>query len=287
MIKPLNDYRFIDIHYHANPDLYLRRWSAIDIGRRYQALDAAVVLKSHLGSTAVQATLAQMEGLPVFPSVVLNHIAGGIDYRVIMRALSEYTPVVASKLVVHFPTITGRSYHAKLQRKLVHNSLGFCSQRAETLFNNEKRLRKEVIDILKMSADFPIVLSTGHASKEEVYALVDACDTYHVPQLILNQPANPLTGLDFHELLALSKSEKLWFEQTALTYLLGHQTKEDFKQVLKELPQVIYSSDLGQTSQMDLDDWRVASDGYFKEFGLSLKRADELSRINAIKLLSL
>ena len=285
MIKALKDYRFIDIHYHANPDLYFRRWSALEAGRYYQSLDGAVVLKSHLGSTAVQASIAQQEGFPVFPSLVLNHIAGGIDYRVIMRSLSEYHPVIASKLLVHFPTITGRSYHSVLQRQVVNERLSVYSQKAETIFDNNQCLRKEVIDILKMSVDFPIVLSTGHASKEEVYALVDACDTYQVPQLLLNQPANPLTGLNAYDLLSLTQCETVWVEQTALTYLLNHQTKEDFRKVLKEVPRVIYSSDLGQTSQMDIDVWRMASEDYFSEYGLSTERRDQLWRTNALRFL--
>ena len=285
MRKALNDYTFIDIHYHANPDLYLRRWSAIEAGRRYQVLDGAVVLKSHLGATSIQASLAQAEGLPVFPSLVLNAIAGGIDYRVIMRALAEYNPLIESRLLVHFPTITGRTYRSLLQRNVVHEQLNSYTQRAETVFDSHQCLRKEVIDVLKMSVDFPIVLSTGHASKEEVYALVDACETYNVPQLLLNQPANPLTGLNATDLLALTASEKVWVEQTALTYLLGHQTKEDFKQVLKGVPRVIYSSDLGQTSQMDTDAWRLASSDYFNEFEICSARSETLWKTNALELL--
>ncbi len=257
----------------------------MDAGRRYQALNGAVVLTSHLGATSVHATLAQMEGLPVFPSVVLNHIAGGIDYRVIMRALSEYQPVIRSKLLVHFPTITGRPYRSSLTRRLVSEQLSPFSQRAETLFDSRQCLQKSVVDILKMSADFPIVLSTGHASKEEVYALVEACDMYNVPQLILNQPANPLTGLNADELLALTQCKRVWVEQTALTYLLGYQTTEDFKRVLDELPRVIYSSDLGQTSQMDIDAWRLASARYFKAFELSAQRQEDICRKNALMLL--
>ena len=287
MRQVLKDYHFIDIHYHANPDLYSRRWSALDAGRRYQSLNGAVVLKSHLGATSVQASLAQREGLPVFPSLVLNYIAGGLDYRVIMRALSEYHPVIPSKLLVHFPTITGRPYRSVLQRKVVDERLSSYSQRAETMFDDNQCLRKEVIDILKMSADYPIVLSTGHASKEEVYALVDACNTYNVPQLLLNQPANPLTGLGAGDLLKLTQCETVWVEQTALTYLLGHQTKEDFKQVLKDVPRVIYSSDLGQTSQMDIDTWRLLSQDLFNEYELSIERQEELWRSNALRLLEL
>lgn len=287
MSNGFNGYRFIDIHYHANPDLYNRRLSAIEAGRRYKSLEGAVVLKSHLGSTSIQATLAQAEGLPVFPSLVLNAIAGGIDYHVILRALAEYHPQIPSRLLVHFPTFTGRPYRSLLKRTVVNQQLSAIVHRPETVFDGNGSLRNEVIDILKMSVDFPIVLSTGHASKEEVYALVDACERYNVPRFLLNQPANPLTGLNAKELLVITQSEKVWVEQTTLTYILGHQTKDDFEQVLKDVPRVLYSSDLGQASQMDIEDWYSLSNDYFNLFTLSKSRQAALWKNNAEKLLKL
>jgi hypothetical protein len=281
----LNTYDFIDIHYHAAPDLYRRRFTALEAGRSYQALKGAVFLKSHLGATSVQASLAQSEGLPVFPSLVLNHIAGGIDFRVIIRALAEYQSFIPLKMIVHFPTITGRNYQSKLTRQLAYEDLRQQTLVSETLFDDCKQLRTEVIDVLKLANDYPIILSTGHAAKEEVYQLIDACIKYNVSNLLLNQPANPLTGLNARALSELAKHDFIWIEQTLLTYLLGHQSKEDFAEVLTFLPRVIYSSDLGQTSQMNVVGWLAESAKLFKEFNLSSSRQEELCRANACKLL--
>ena len=285
-MNSLADYQFIDIHYHASPDLYARRWNALQAGEIYQSLRGAVFLTSHLGATSIQATLAQQQGLPVFPSLILNQLAGGINYRVIMQALNEYQPQIPSKLLVHFPTITGRSYPSKLSRQLSYPHLSPYSQRGETLFNSEQQLGENVIDILKMTQDYPIVLTTGHASKEEVYCLVDACIQYNVPALILNQPAHPLVNLKAPALKELAQNEFVWVEQTALTYLLGHQDKEDFSTVLKTIPQVIYSSDLGQTTQMDIRDWVRFSTDLFTELQLSEQRKKELLQAHALKLLA-
>lgn len=286
-MHPLTDYKLIDIHYHANPDLYLRRWDAFEAGKIYQSIKGIVVLKSHLGATSIQASLAQKSGLPVLPSLVLNHIAGGIDYRVVMKALSEYQPLIAAKMIVHLPTITGRSIKSKLSRVLVHPNLKEHTLSSETIFDSNNRLRKQVIDLLKMANDYPIVLSTGHASKEEVYQLVNACIQYKVHTLLLNQPANPLTGLNANDLMDLIQNEFIWVEQTALTYLLEHQSKEDFTQVLTSIPRVVYSSDLGQTDQMDIGSWIDFSERFFREVGLSEQRKNDLLRGNAIKLLAL
>lgn len=280
-------YKFIDIHYHAAPDLYVRRLDALSAGRIYQLLQGAVILKSHLGSTSVQASLAQCEGLPVFPSLVLNDIAGGIDYRVVLKALSDYQPSIPSKLLVHFPTITGRSYHSKLKRQLTHPHLSKISLKSQTVSNEQGTLRKEVLDIFKLARDYPIVLSSGHASKEEVYRLLDTATKYQLTAFLLNQPANPLTGLMADELLALSKDYPfLWVEQTLLTYLLGHQSQEDLRRVLCSLPRVIYSSDLGQTNQMDIFSWFGYATRLLKTFNVSPAREQALWKMNALRLLS-
>jgi len=285
MLTSFEQFDFIDIHYHAGPDLYLRRYDVFEAGKKYQQLKGAVVLKSHLGPTTVQATLAQRQGLPVFPSIVLNKIAGGIHYRPVMQALSEYHPVIPSRLIVHLPTMTGRKHKSTLVRDMHYPAMKDMLCQSETIFNVNNKIKSQLIDLLKFAKDYPIILSTGHASKEEVYALIEACDQWNVPALLLNQPANPLTGLTAKELLEISNFSFVWVEQTALTYLLGYQTKDDFMAVLQEVPRLIYSSDLGQTSQMDIPEWIAASKNWFSDFNISHLRKVELCLTNPLKLL--
>ena len=280
---PLN---FLDIHYHTNPDLYYRFYDALTAGQLYQKLQGAVVLKSHLGSTALQATMAQQQGLPVFPSLVLNKIAGGIHYRNIIRALTEYHPIIPSKLIVHFPTITGRKHESKLRRKKIQESLYAVASEPEVI-SEKGKLKPEVIDILKMANDYPIVLSSGHASKQEVYELIEACFQLNVSTLLLNQPANPLTGFSAEELTKIAHTTPfLWIEQTALTYLLGYQSLQDFIQVLCNVENVIYSSDLGQVSQLNVDQWVECSKQWFSDFKIPNKRKEAICLINPLKLLA-
>jgi hypothetical protein len=277
---------FIDIHYHAMPDLYVRKYNVFDVGKKYSQLKGAVVLKSHLGSTSVQASLAQIQGLPVFPSIVLNRFSGGIDYRNVLQALSEYNPIFPSKMIVHFPTITGRKHKSRLSREFSNKNISQIALEPETISDNNGNVRKEVIDILKMSKDYPIIVSSGHASKQEVYGLIDQCVKYDIEHLFLNQPANPMTGLDAAELRELNKYPFVWSEQTALTYLLNYQDEEDFKSVLKDVSNVIYSSDLGQTSQMDIDQWLNQSTKWFNKFGITKERRDKICLMNPLQLLA-
>ena len=281
------EYDFIDVHYHVAPDLYRRRHNALAAGQIYKKLGGAVVLKSHLGSTASLATAMQQAELPVFPSLVLNQIAGGIHYKTVLQALAEYQPVIPSKMIVHFPTITGRQHRSKLSRKLVYPAYEKLLMQPETVFDDENRLRQEVLDVIKLSIDYPIVLSTGHASADEVYALVEACDKLGAPALMLNQPANPLTNLSADALMQFAKHPFVWVEQTALTFLLTYQDSTDFYKVLKNVSNVIYSSDLGQTQQIDLHDWLEKTKAWFSSAQLSTERREEICLKNPRCLLKI
>ena len=51
--------RFLDVHYHARPDSYHRRYSAAEAGERYARHQGGVVLKNHLGSVSALAAAMQ------------------------------------------------------------------------------------------------------------------------------------------------------------------------------------------------------------------------------------
>jgi len=131
------------------------------------------------------------------------------------------------------------------------------------------------------------VISTGHADAREVRALVDESVRLGVPRLMLNQPANPLTDLKAAELLEIAAAPNVYIEQTALTYLLGYQQEEDFREVLSSVPNVVYSSDLGQTSQMDVNDWLERSQQWFDTFELDVSRRAEVTLSNPQKMLEI
>lgn len=276
---------FIDVHYHAGPDAYLRRHSAVQAGHHYQAQNGWVVLKNHLGCTAAQAWEAREQGLPVSGSIVLNEIAGGIDWRVVERSLCQHG-AADLRFIVHLPTVTGRSHTSRLARSLSHPILSERPIKPLTVSDDSGQLTPATLDLLRMSRDYPVVISTGHANREEVLRLVEAADRLQVPRLMLNQPANPLTGLSAEDLLALGDLPFLYIEQTALTYLLEYQGKDDFSRVLRDLPRVVYSSDLGQTSQPDIDQWLNMSRQWFEAFGLSAERIASISRGWPLQMLS-
>ena len=283
---PPRDAGFIDVHYHVGPDAYLRRHTATTAGALYAAHRGWVVLKNHLGSTAAQAWEARQQGLPVSGSVVLNDLAGGFDHRAVEQAVIQHGEDSGLRLIVHLPTVTGRTHRSRLTRTPSHPLLA-DGQRPLTVADDSRRLRTEVRDILRAARDLPVVISTGHADAHEVRLLVDEAVRLDLPRLMLNQPANPMTGLTCKDLVEVAAAEQVWTEQTALTRLLGYQDETDFADVLALLPRVVYSSDLGQPSQMDIDPWLNWSQAAFHRAGLTPERIAEVTHAAPLEMLGL
>lgn len=281
----MQNINFIDIHYHASPDLFLRRENSISAGKKYQDLGGAVILKSHLGSTVQAAEIARTQGLPVLPSIVLNNIAGGLSRKTILHALSEYTYADRLRILVHLPTLRKTQHKSKLIRSYSNQwAEKYASEPSSICIKNT--LKEDVIDILKMSKDYPIVVTSGHASKNEILLLLEECAKLKVDKFMLNQPANPMTGLTAKELLVLLDQYRfLWVEQCALTYTLKYQSWDDMVEVLKNVPRVIYSSDFGQKSQPSIADWYLKSKEWFESMKLSKKRIKDITLSNPLQLL--
>ena len=260
---------FLDVHYHVSPDTYIRRHGTIAAGTQYQALKGGVVLKSHLGDSVASAEAAREIGLPVFGSLVLNAVAGGINWRVVEASLCKKQAEHSGRLLVHLPTVTGAQHKSRLNRDYANEVFATASARVS---DKSGRLSQDVIEILHIARDFPVIISTGHASRSETMSLIETADRYGGVRLMLNQPANPMTGLTANDLRALAGASWLYIEQTALTYLLGYQDWHDFSSVLAEIPNVLYSSDLGQPDQPDIEEWYTRSKTWFDEIGLDNKR---------------
>lgn len=275
---------FLDIHYHVNPDAFMRRYSALQAGRIYRKLGGGVVLKNHLGSCVNMAYVAQSEGFPVFGSLVLNPIAGRPWRKIIEQSLCMNQDSEL-RLLVHFPTFIETNHKSKLKRTINNIYIERYGFDTESVLTESGKLTAETRDVLLMAKDHPIVISTGHANKKGIFALIEEALRIGLDRLMLNQPASPMTGLTAYELLDLSINDFIYFEQTALTYILRYQEFEDLHYVLKTIPNAIYSSDLGQKDQMDIEEWLSTANKMFRRINLGLSRVKDLMLNNPIKLL--
>jgi len=102
---------------------------------------------------------------------------------------------------------------------------------------------------------------------------------------LITHPTHPTTSLNYKELLKLSENNFLWLEQTGLTYLLGYQTDDCFNKIINQLPNVFYSSDIEQKTQIGLKDWLLKTRKWFTRFNVSPGRSEELRKTNPLKIL--
>ncbi|MDE9466627.1 DUF6282 family protein [Xenorhabdus bovienii] len=278
--------RFLDVHYHARPDSYIRRYNVLEAGREYARHGGGVVLKNHLGSVAALSSLAQEEGLPVFGSVVLNAAAGGLAINSVIQSLSQYQFYKAPRLLVHLPTIVPTGHKSVMKRIWANAAAQTLAQQPLSVVDSNGRLHNEIHELIRFAQQHNVVLSSGHASRYEVMQLIDAITTAGGCKFMLNQPASPMTGLKAKDLKALGKYDWLYVEQTALTVYLGYQTTEDFFEVLSAVNNVVYSSDLGQPVQPDVEQWLNDSECWFSTAGLSKEHIRNISLLNPLHMLA-
>lgn len=278
---------FLDVHYHANPDAYKRRFNAIEAGTAYQKMRGGVLLKSHLGCTSSVAATAQSMGLPVFGSVALNSIAGGLDLRSIKQSLCYYSGNPhCGRLVVDLPTVVPTQHRSKLKRAYANDAVERFAQVPCQLGTEQQPLFVGIDDLLDFCRDENVVLTTGHATRTQIESLLNLCVKKGGVRLLLNQPANPITRMNAAALKSLGKHGWLYVEQTSLTVLLGYQTMEDFQEVLTEVNNVVYSSDLGQIDQLSPMEWYKQSEVWFESMQVSPVRVKTITLTNPLHMLS-
>lgn len=259
--------RMIDLHYHAGPDITRRRHSVVQAGREYRGESGWVVIKSHLDSTAAAAWEARQEGLPVSGSVVLNELAGGLDRRVIQRAVFAHGDDSPARLIAYLPTLTPHPHESKLPASPFHPRFRRQDWSNAAITDDAGHVRPEVWDVLRCARDLDVVVATGHCRREESLAIIDAAADVGLDRLLLTHATHPISGFSEADIQTLSTADHVWVEITALTVLLGHRNLEHLASLIASHPRVALSSDLGQLTQPDVADAWALIDRWLSEIG--------------------
>lgn len=278
---------FVDTHFHAGPDLYVRRWTVGAAGLHYAASGGWVVVKSHLGSTAAQAWEARQDGGAVSGSVVLNAIAGGVSSRSVEQAVWQHGSDARVRLIVYLPTLREHTGSASRLRRVPFLADGPArASEPEPLCDTDGALRREIAEVLRSARDLPVVVATGHANRDETLRIVELAVSLGLDRLLLTHPASPCCGLSPAELRDLGAHEAIYVEITALERLLGHHTPSAYSDLLRCNTRVIHSSDLGQPDQPGLNEWLQLRARWFDEAALSAAERLAVTATNAKRLLA-
>ena len=183
----------IDFHVHASPDpVERRRLDALEVARQAkEARMRAVVIKNHHYSTAPLACTINpvVPGFSLIGSIVLNSAVGGlnpeaVEIAVRMMARVIWMPTYSS--VVDTERRLKNMTSIPLTKKAMAN-------KGISLLDKNGELVQEVISILEITKEANAVLSTGHVSIPEAYALAEAAHDLDI-KLTITHPLNEKYG---------------------------------------------------------------------------------------------
>ena len=188
----------IDTHVHSSPDVVARKLDDLALVEQARAAGMrAVMLKSHVFSTAERAWLLSRlyPDFRVFGSITLNETVGGLNPRAVEAALK------LGAAQVWMPTLSAANHNAHLGGG---GSL--------TVLSNRK-LRREVLDILRLIAAGDAILATGHLSPPETEMLVDAALEIGVSRVSITHPEWPVTAIPITVQERLARTERVFLER--------------------------------------------------------------------------
>jgi hypothetical protein len=245
-----------DLHVHVAPDVMDRRIDDVTLAEQYGDHDlAGFVLKSHYVPTAERASVVNrvVQGAHAIGAITLNNAVGG------MNAMAVEIAALEGARVVWFPTFDalnepiGRSHPqegevvpmwAKMQRDL--RARGFVSEPV-LVVDAENNVLPEVVNVLKVIAEHDLVLATGHLSRNEIFAVVDAALAQGVKRIVITHPEFPSQNISGPDQRALAERGAL-LERCFTTAYTGKTTWEKmFENMRTSGPGSSFiSTDLGQ-----------------------------------------
>ena len=245
----------IDFHVHCSPDAVTR--SVNDLEMAKEALDNGMggfVLKNHYTPTAGRAGLVQSlyPELKVIGSVTLNSAVGGINPMAVetmarMGGKVVWFPTFDSSL--QLSTLSDKTQYTGMQAKLIEKGMPCPAIR---VVESNGKISEEAHLVLKIIAEYDLVLATGHIAHKEAYELVKTAREEHIERIILTHVDCPMTRYTMEE-------QRPFLELGAImerSYMNVLDDKISWDLVCEEIREagvqnVLFSTDLGQKRLMN------------------------------------
>jgi len=238
---------FIDLHLHLAPDVVQRANNDIQFIETARRIGyKAIMLKDHFTSTTGRAFLLRQlyESPVVFGGLVLSASTGGLNADAVEVALEQgareiWLPTLyALNHIKHFGGPTLPSFVPVHPVRRPEKQIQGLS-----IVDEDDQLKLEVHEILGMVADSDAILSTGHISREEICALLEAAKRAGVRKVLVAHP----------EFVATSWSTEDQLKFAEMGAILEHCASGDYEPKLVALnikkvgvDRCILSSDAGQ-----------------------------------------
>ena len=252
-----------DTHMHISPDVVERKIDDITLARRFAELGMdGFVLKSHYGSTAERAAVvrAAVPEINVLGAISLNRAVGGINPLAVEIAAREgartvWLPTVDSVNESHereAPPGANVPVWVKLQLELREQGIEL---EPVPVVDGDGSVVPELHEVLGMIARHNMLLATGHLSRDEIFAVVDAALDAGVTDIVITHPEFPSQDLSAEDQKALAGKGAL-LERCFTTPHTGKVTWERWIENIRAAgpENSVLSTDLGQVFNPPVED---------------------------------
>ncbi|MBV9940958.1 MAG: hypothetical protein JO262_02425 [Solirubrobacterales bacterium] len=252
-----------DTHMHISPDVVERKIDDITLARKFAELGLdGFVLKSHYGSTAERAAVvrATVPEINVLGAISLNRAVGGINPLAVEIAAREgartvWLPTVDSVNESHereAPAGAKVPVWVKLQLELREQGIEL---EPVPVVNADGTVVPELHEVLGMIARHNMLLATGHLSRDEIFAVVDAALDAGVTDIVITHPEFPSQDLSVDDQRALADKGAL-LERCFTTPHTGKVTWERWIENIRAAgpENSVLSTDLGQVFNPPVED---------------------------------
>jgi hypothetical protein len=253
-----------DTHMHISPDVVERKIDDITLAHKFADLGMdGFVLKSHYGSTAERAAVvrAAVPETNVLGAIALNRAVGGINPLAVEIAAREgartvWLPTVDSVNESHereAPAGAKVPVWVKLQLEL--REQGIEIPPVPVVDERDGTVVPELREVLGMIARHNMLLATGHLSRDEIFAVVDAALEEGVRDIVITHPEFPSQDLSVDDQKALADKGAL-LERCFTTPHTGKVTWEHWIENIRATgpEHSVLSTDLGQVFNPPVED---------------------------------
>jgi hypothetical protein len=253
-----------DMHVHIAPDTVERRIDDVGLARRCRELGlAGFQLKSHYTSTAERASVVRgvVPDVEVFGAVTLNRAVGGMNPLAVEIAAREGARTVWLPTVDSLNEMTGAHELApgakppvwmRLQQELRDQGVEI---EPVGVVDDAGALLPETRAVLDSVARHGMVLATGHLSRDEIFAVVDAAVEAGIATIVITHPEFPAQDIGIEDQVELAAKGAL-LERCFTTPHTGKVTWERvFEAIRATGPEhSVLSTDLGQVFNPPVED---------------------------------
>jgi hypothetical protein len=254
-----------DTHIHIDPDVIPRRVDGVTLAGLFAERGlAGFLMKSHYTSTAERAQVVDAvapEGVLALGSITLNNAVGGLNPLAVEIAGREGARTVWLPTVDAANETAGRvdpeprailPAWAQMQQDL--RARGMDQPPVEVVDADGKVVR-DLHLVLEVIAGHGMQLATGHLSRDEIFAVVDAAVEHGVRDITITHPDFPSQSISIEDQIELTRKGAI-LERCFVTF---HTEKAPWEQMFEGIRATgvehnVLSTDLGQKKNPPVED---------------------------------